>query len=228
MKYIGNIINIINIINIGDYVNIIETIIIGISLAMDAFAVSISKGILFGKFDYKKAIIVSLYFGVFQAIMPLGGYLLGNIFNGFIEIIHYWIAFTILFIVGIIAAATMVIPGVSGSLVLMILGYYYPVINTINALFKEDFISNAFVLGIFGLGIIIGIVAISKLLEILFKKYKVKTYFGVLGFVFASIIAIPLSACIELNSISTSLIQIIVSIVLLIFGTLISFNLGEK
>lgn len=137
-------------------------------------------------------------------------------------------SYLLLFFVGIIAAATMVIPGVSGSLVLMILGYYYPVINTIKDLFKGDFISNAFILGIFGIGVVIGIVAISKLLEMLFKKYKVKTYFGVLGFVFASIIAIPLSACIELNSISTSIDQIIVSIVMIAIGTLISYKLGEK
>lgn len=137
-------------------------------------------------------------------------------------------SYILLFLVGIVAAATMVIPGVSGSLVLMILGYYYPVINTISALFKEDFISNAIILGVFGLGVVIGIVLISKLLEILFKKYKVKTYFGVLGFVFASIIAIPLAACIELNSIPTSIDQIIISIVMVIIGTVISYNLGEK
>ena len=137
-------------------------------------------------------------------------------------------SYILLFIVGIVAAATMVIPGVSGSLVLMILGYYYPVINTINALFKENFIGNAFILGIFGIGIVVGIVAIAKLLEMLFKNYKVKTYFGVLGFVFASIVAIPLAACIELNSISTSIDQIIISVVMIIIGTLISYNLGEK
>ena len=143
------------------------------------------------------------------ASMNLGGYLL-------------------LFLVGIIAAATMVIPGVSGSLVLMILGYYYPVINTIKDLFKDNFFGNVVVLGVFGIGVLIGIVAIAKLLELLFKKYKVKTYYGVLGFVFASIIAIPLSACIELNSISTSIDQIIIGIIMVIMGTVISYNLGEK
>lgn len=138
------------------------------------------------------------------------------------------VAYILLFIVGIIAAATMVIPGVSGSLVLMILGYYYPVINTLKDLFKGDLISNTLILGVFGLGVLIGIVAISKLLEMLFKKYKVKTYFGVLGFVFASIIAIPLSACIELNSIPVTFDQIIVSLIMIVIGTIISYNLGEK
>jgi putative membrane protein len=139
-----------------------------------------------------------------------------------------FVSYLLLFIVGIVAAATMVIPGVSGSLVLMILGYYYPIINTINSLIKENFISNAFILGIFGLGVVVGIVAIAKLLELLFKKYKVKTYFGVLGFVFASIIAIPLSACIELNSSSTSVDQIVISIIMIVIGTIVSYNLGEK
>ena len=138
------------------------------------------------------------------------------------------LGYVLLFIVGIVAAATMVIPGISGSLVLMILGYYYPVIDTINALFKENFIHNVSILAIFGLGVVVGILLISKLLEMLFKKYNVKTYFGVLGFVFASIVAIPLSACIELESIPIDLVQIISGIVVLILGTIISYKLGDK
>ena len=110
----------------------------------------------------------------------------------------------------------------------MILVYYYPVIDTINALFKENFIHNVSILAIFGIGVVVGILLISKLLEMLFKKYNVKTYFGVLGFVFASIVAIPLSACIELESIPIDLVQIISGIVVLILGTIISYKLGDK
>ena len=136
--------------------------------------------------------------------------------------------YILLFIVGIIAAATMVIPGISGSLVLMILGYYYPIINTINGVLKGDTLHSLTVLGVFGVGVVIGILSISKLLEFLFKKYKTKTYFGVLGFVFASILAIPLSACIELTDITVNIEQAIIGIVLLITGTIISYKLGEK
>ena len=110
----------------------------------------------------------------------------------------------------------------------MIIGYYYPIIDTINNLFKEDLISNAFVLLVFGIGVVIGIVLISKLLEILFKKYNTKTYFGVLGFVIASIFAIPISACIELNSITVNIEQSIVSIIMLVIGTIISHKLGSE
>ena len=136
--------------------------------------------------------------------------------------------YILLFIVGIIAAATMVIPGISGSLVLMILGYYYPIISTINGVLKGDVLHSLTVLGVFGVGVVIGILSISKLLEFLFKKYKTKTYFGVLGFVFASILAIPLSACIELTDITVNIEQAIIGIVLLIAGTIISYKLGEK
>ena len=138
------------------------------------------------------------------------------------------LSYITLFIVGIIAAATMIVPGVSGSLVLMILGYYYPVINTINALLKGDFLNSFIILSIFGLGIVIGIVGVSKLLEMLFKKYKVKTYFGVIGFVFASIFAIPLSACIELSKIPVTIEQSIIGIIMIVLGTVISYKLGDK
>ena len=136
--------------------------------------------------------------------------------------------YILLFLVGVIAAATMVIPGISGSLVLMILGYYYPVINTINGVLKNDVFHNLMVLGVFGIGVVVGIVLISKLIDFLFKKYKIKTYFGVLGFVVASILAIPLSACSKLESIPVTIPQAIVAIILLVGGTLISYKLGDK
>lgn len=139
------------------------------------------------------------------------------------------INYIVLFIVGIIAAATMVIPGVSGSLVLMLLGYYYPIVSTINDLVKfNNVFSNVMVLGVFGIGVVIGIVLISKLLEMLFKKYKVKTYFGVLGFIFASVIAIPLSTFIENDSVTVDIQGVIIGILMLFIGTVISNKLGDR
>ena len=57
--------------------------------------------------------------------------------------------------------------------------------------------SNILILGVFGIGVLLGIVLISKLIEFLFNKYEAKTYFGVLGFIIASIIAIPISAMLK-------------------------------
>ena len=99
-----------------------------------------------------------------------------------------------LLVVGIVAAATMVIPGVSGSLVLMLLGYYYPILKVVKNLTKfQNLGSNILIAGVFGIGIIIGIIGISKLIEYLLSKFETKTYFGVIGFILASILAIPIA-----------------------------------
>lgn len=60
---------------------ILEIVLIGVGLAMDAFAVSVCKGLSMRKLDWRKAIIIALYFGVFQAIMPVIGYFLGYTFK---------------------------------------------------------------------------------------------------------------------------------------------------
>ena len=140
-----------------------------------------------------------------------------------------FVKYLILFLVGVIAAATMVIPGVSGSLMLMLLGYYYPILGKINSLLTfENLFSDVVVLGVFGVGILVGIILISKLLEMLFKKFKTKTYFGVLGFIFASVIAIPISTCLEVNDLSVNPLTVIIGIVLLNVGAYVSYKLGEK
>lgn len=134
-----------------------------------------------------------------------------------------------MFIVGVIAASTMIIPGVSGSLVLMLLGYYTPVIEAIKEFTHFDnFTVNLFNLGFFGVGVLVGIVLVAKLIEMLFKKYETKTYFGVLGFIIASIIAIPVSVIHEYGFFTFDILSIIIGIVLFILGSFIGFKLGEK
>lgn len=139
------------------------------------------------------------------------------------------LGYVALFVVGIIAAATMIIPGVSGSLVLMLLGYYLPIIAVIKNLTKFDnLVSNLLIAGVFGCGILVGIILISKLIEFLFQKYEKKTYFGVLGFILSSVIAIPISVYNELGNITFDVFQIIVGIVLLVIGVIIGNKLGER
>lgn len=79
----------------------IEILIIGISLAMDAFAVSVCKGLSMKKMNWKKAGIIALYFGIFQALMPIIGFVLGSAFSEVVESIDHWIAFFLLAIIGI-------------------------------------------------------------------------------------------------------------------------------
>ena len=81
--------------------NIVDILVIGAGLSMDAFAVSVCKGLAMKKMDIKKALVCSLYFGVFQALMPLIGFLLGSGFKNVVSSIDHWIAFVLLGIIGI-------------------------------------------------------------------------------------------------------------------------------
>ena len=80
--------------------SILEIVLIGVGVAMDAFAVSICKGLSMKKLEWKKALIIALYFGVFQAIMPVIGYFLGTAFQNLVTSIDHWIAFILLVVIG--------------------------------------------------------------------------------------------------------------------------------
>lgn len=80
--------------------SIIEIALIGVGLAMDAFAVSICKGLAMRRMNYKKAIIIAAFFGVFQALMPALGYVLGTTFANKIAAIDHWITFILLALIG--------------------------------------------------------------------------------------------------------------------------------
>lgn len=136
----------------------------------------------------------------------------------------------LLFIVGIIAAATMVIPGISGSFVLMLLGYYRPILDIINELtkfYKMSFIdvfNSGLILLPFGIGIIIGVLLIAKLIEYLLNKFEVKTYYAILGFVLGSVLMIikPVMAY------DITLVTVITSIAFGALGVFIANWLGER
>ncbi|MDO4267272.1 MAG: manganese efflux pump MntP family protein [Eubacteriales bacterium] len=81
--------------------SLIELFIIAVGLSMDAFAVSICKGLSMRSMSLKNALIIGLYFGSFQALMPLTGYLLGVSFQKTITAYDHWIAFILLGIIGV-------------------------------------------------------------------------------------------------------------------------------
>ena len=80
-----------------------ELFLLAIGLSMDAFAVSVCKGLSMQKLHPKHALIIGLYFGWFQALMPWTGYLLGIRFQGAIKAYDHWVAFILLGIIGFIA-----------------------------------------------------------------------------------------------------------------------------
>lgn len=81
--------------------SIIDLFLIAVGLSMDAFAVAVCKGLSVKRANLKQGITVGLYFGGFQAGMPLIGYLLGSNFAKYIEEFDHWIAFVLLAIIGI-------------------------------------------------------------------------------------------------------------------------------
>ncbi|MBR4208364.1 MAG: DUF368 domain-containing protein [Lachnospiraceae bacterium] len=136
-----------------------------------------------------------------------------------------------LFGAGIVAAATMVIPGVSGSMMLMLLGYYEPVISAVNEAVDglrgvegASFASALFVLIPFGIGVVIGIFAIAKLIEWLFSKFKLTVYWAIIGLISASPIAIIMMNSESFKSINA--LTVITAIIALAAGAVIAFFLG--
>ena len=139
--------------------------------------------------------------------------------------------FIVAFILGTIASATMVIPGVSGSMVMMILGYYTAVIGLINdcitALVSLDFGVLFGCIGIlipFGIGVVFGIVAVAHLIEYLMNHYKKETYCAILGLVTASPVPVFMNAGVE----SVSVGAIIAGIVMFALGFYGALRLGKE
>jgi putative membrane protein len=134
-----------------------------------------------------------------------------------------------LFVVGVIAAATMVIPGVSGSMMLMTMGYYYPVLGSVKdcvtALAALDFarlFQICIVLIPFGLGVIVGIFAVAKLIELLMQKWEALTYCGIMGLVIASPVVILMGTKFPAFHVTT----VVTGILALVVGVVIALSLG--
>lgn len=81
--------------------NLTEIFLLAVGLSMDAFAVSVCKGLAMKKISLSKAVIVGLWFGSFQTIMPTAGYFLASTFARYITSIDHWVAFVLLSIIGI-------------------------------------------------------------------------------------------------------------------------------
>lgn len=80
---------------------LLELFMIAVGLSMDAFAVSVCRGLKMPKLNLRQGFVIALFFGGFQAVMPLIGWLLGKQFEAYIIKIDHWIAFILLSIIGI-------------------------------------------------------------------------------------------------------------------------------
>ena len=137
----------------------------------------------------------------------------------------------ILFFMGVIASATMVIPGVSGSMMLMLLGYYNPIVGTISRMIDAllgvnigEIFACCAVLVPFGLGVVIGIFAIAKLIEVLLHNHKGPTYCAILGLVAASPVAILMAT----NYAGVTIVSWAVGVVMFAVGFAAAYKLGGE
>ena len=78
----------------------LELLLIGVGLSMDAFAVAVCQGLCMPKLNLRFALVIALFFGGFQALMPFAGWLLGAQFAGYIQQVDHWLAFLLLVLIG--------------------------------------------------------------------------------------------------------------------------------
>lgn len=141
-----------------------------------------------------------------------------------------WYDYFIFFGVGVIGAATMLMPGISGSLTLMAIGYYDLIVGQCvgNILDFSQIGFNLQVLIPFGIGCVVGLILIAKIISFLLKRFEVKTYFAIFGFIFSSLIIIFTK---NLDSyhpeIFNLILEIVIGLVLLFFGFSVSYSLAN-
>ena len=173
-----------------------------------------------------KMISFFIFFGVVILMAVLGedGGSAADVSFGLVNVIK-------LLGVGIIAAATMVVPGVSGSMMLMLLGYYDTIIETINdcidALIQFNMTELLRVVGIlapFGIGVVVGIFAIAKLIEFIFKKAEIHAYYGIIGLILAS----PIAILMKTDWSGASVLLLAISVVTFAAGWFTASKLGGE
>lgn len=134
-----------------------------------------------------------------------------------------------LFGVGIISSATMIIPGVSGSMVLMLMGYYDVIISNIS-LFIENVLTmnvEGILMGLqifipFGLGIVFGVFAVAKVVEIIFQKFPLVAYWAIIGLILAS----PFAILIASRGEGFNIVSLITGLLAAVVGGFIGNKLG--
>ena len=139
--------------------------------------------------------------------------------------------YALLFLIGILGSSALVVPGISGSMLLLILGYYNPIVNLVtdHLLLGKDIGISILGLGITAIGIAVGFIGISAIMKFLLKNYPRATYFAIIGFIAGSIPTIYVSTVKEagmtLKTLPSSPLHWITCVLLLAVGFLISYTL---
>lgn len=175
--------------------------------------------------DFVGIMLLLLFFALILGM----GFLGDNHINRSIEL--NFTQGVIIFLVGIIAAATMVIPGVSGSMILLLLGYYNPILSLVNQTVKamisfdiQLIIQNGLMLAPFAIGVIIGIFAVAKLIEYLLSKFEQRTYYAILGLIIAS----PFVVLKEIGISTIQVSSVLIGVITFTIGFIMAYYLGKE
>ena len=245
--------------------------VIGIVVFALAFIIPISWGL-----DHHPLITVSLFAGLLIGGLPsfyenikgrankvnilaavgaalvVIGIIVPSLFSGntYISLAtpQFWM-YVVLFFMGILGSAALVIPGISGSMVLLLIGFYNPIMDTIKAFIASclsaighpiemDYFSNEINLVVgnnyilpsfglllcFGIGILVGFFLISKLMKFLLSKYNAPTYFAIFGFILASLVGIYTDGSYYQN---IAPITYVLAIIAIVIGFVTSYLLSK-
>lgn len=175
------------------------------------------------KIGVPHGIVFLIFFGAIIAMEYFGG-------NGTDVVLttEVW-SLVKIFLVGIIASATMVIPGVSGSMMMMIMGYYNPIMNSITEFVSgltgrdwDTVIHVGIIMTPFGIGVVLGIFVIAKMIEFLLSKWEGLTYCAILGLVVSSPVVILMG-----TSLHISIVTALTGVVALAAGAVVALKLGK-
>ena len=173
-------------------------------------------------------VAVFVIFFMFIIILQIFG---GSVENEVLIVLSGFGIFKLL-LIGVIAAATMIVPGVSGSMMLMIMGYYKPVIGAVrdlaSAVAAFDRVAILYNMGVllpFGIGVLLGIFFVAKALEVLLKRYEGLTYCAILGLVSASPVVVFMS--IGVSTVSVMAVAVSVLVFAISFAMALRLSKGE-
>lgn len=129
------------------------------------------------------AVILSVSLGVLSVVLELN---IQSLYDS-----RPWWLYILILLAGIISAFALVVPGISGSMIMMVLGFYTPTLNLIdNFLAWNDVWASISILGTLAVGVIVGILISSKIMAALLSKYRIGTFYAIIGIIFGSLVAI--------------------------------------
>lgn len=137
-----------------------------------------------------------------------------------------WHGYLVLAVMGVLASCALVVPGISGSMLMLIFGYYEPLLGMISAL-RTDFGHSLLVLAIFALGVVVGFFTIARLMKLLLNKFRRSTMWAIVGFVLGSIPAVIITFFHEYGVAYLDTLQICLGVATFIIGGVATFFIAR-